>query len=283
MYKMIAIDLDGTLLNDEKEISKEDIEWVNKAYNEKGVIPVITTGRNVSSIEHFAHELGRDVVKYVISQNGAIIKNMVNDEYISQNMIPDEIVKKVIEIFKRYNISVTLETAMYVISDTKKSEEVMELYDKLGDEIRVIEDLRSYDISNEQISIVTGEGEKGELENIIGELEKLPEILVVPISRYLAKNGDFVYERYYIEMTAKGVSKGAGITKLANYLGIKNEEVMAIGDGENDIAMFEEGRLKIAMENSSQILKEKADYITVTNNEAGVAKAIKKYIFDIQE
>jgi len=278
---MIAIDLDGTLLNDEKEISEENRKWIYKAYNEHGVIPVITTGRNVSSIEYFTKLLGSDMVEYVIAQNGAIIKDIIKNEYISFDAIPDETVKKAISILKSNNIMASLETDMYVISDSQKTEEVMELYAKLGDNIKIVEDLKAYDTRNDRISIVTGEGEAEELESVIGKLEELEELLVVPISKYLAQNGDFVYERYYIEATAKGVSKGNAIIVLAEHLGIKEEEIIVMGDGANDISMFEIGVLKVAMGNGAEILKEKADYVTTSNNGSGVAKAIQKYIFGI--
>jgi len=98
----------------------------------------------------------------------------------------------------------------------------------------------------------------------------------------MQKNGDEIYEQSYLEFTADGVSKGNGINILKNYLGIKNEEIIIMGDGHNDVSMFEIEGLKITMENGEEVLKHKADYITANNNEHGVAKAIKKYVFNIE-
>ena len=282
MYKMIAIDLDGTLLNDEKEISKEDILWVRKAYKEKGVIPVIATGRTLTSAKHFADMLGMDVVEYIIAQNGAIIKDITKNEYIRFKLLDNETIEKSINILKLNNLEIHVSTEDYIILDQEKSANEIEIYNKLGDKIKVVKDLVSYNFNDENITIMVGVGTKENLSKATEELKKnIEDILIIPISKFMAKNGEYVYESYYIEFNAGGITKGNGITSLSEYLNIKSEELIVIGDGQNDSSMFELDGFKIAMENGVETLKNKADYITGTNNENGVAKAIKKYIFNL--
>jgi len=281
MYKMIAIDLDGTLLNDEKEISEENIFWIRKAYIERGVLPVVTTGRSIPSTVHYANMIGQDMTKYVISQNGAIVKDVINNEYINFIKIENDTVTKAIKILKSNNLSISIESDKYVIFEEEQTEEQMEMHEKLGNRIKVVDDLSEYDTSDDRITMVSGAGEKEDLLNVLAKLEEFKDILVIPISKYLAINGDNIYEEYYIEFTAAGATKGNGITAVQKQLNIQNEEVIAIGDGGNDISMFEEGRIKVAMGNGAESLKQYADFVTTTNNEHGVAEVIKKYIFNM--
>ena len=187
MYKMMAIDLDGTLLNDEKEISDENIKWIRKAYDEKGVMTVITTGRTINSAQIFANIIGQDVIKYVIAQNGAIVKDRINDHYVSFNSINDKDIAEAIKILKKHDLLINLETDNYLITDIEKTKIETELYNLLGDRIKMVEDLSTYDFSNDKINIVSGIGDLENLSNAIVELEKLESILVVPISTYYAK------------------------------------------------------------------------------------------------
>jgi len=184
---MMAIDLDGTLLNDEKEISDENIKWIRKAYDEKGVMTVITTGRTINSAQIFANIIGQDVIKYVIAQNGAIVKDRINDHYVSFNSINDKDIAEAIKILKKHDLLINLETDNYLITDIEKTKIETELYNLLGDRIKMVEDLSTYDFSNDKINIVSGIGDLENLSNAIVELEKLESILVVPISTYYAK------------------------------------------------------------------------------------------------
>lgn len=281
MYKVIAIDLDGTLLNDEKEISKENIYWINKAYKEKGIIPVITTGRTISSAEHCISIVGKDIMEYVIAQNGAIVKDIIKNKYIKFETFKKETIKKSVKILKKHNLKVSMETDKYVLQDHEKTDGEIALSEKLGNEIKTIEDIENYNFNDDDITTVTGAGDKKNLENASLELEKLEDILLVPVSKWLAKHNGNVYKGYYLEFMAQGVSKGNGIVTLLNHLEIDSKEVIVIGDGPNDTSMFEIGALSVAMGNGDENLKSKADYITTTNNENGVAKVIQKYIFNI--
>ena len=84
--------------------------------------------------------------------------------------------------------------------------------------------------------------------------------------------------RNNLEINAMGADKGSALLRLANHLGIGRTETMAFGDGENDLSMIECAGFGVAMENGEEVVKAAADYITITNNEAGVAKAIRQFV-----
>ena len=126
-------------------------------------------------------------------------------------------------------------------------------------------------------------GNSSALEKIIKKINTLEEIEPSIICNYLCKTEAGTFESKYIDMIKKGCSKKNAIQILADKLGIKQEEIMVMGDGGNDISMFECAGLKIAMANAEPYLKEKADFVTTSNNDSGFAKAIQKFIFDEDE
>jgi len=91
MYKIVMVDLDGTLLDDNKNVSKKNIEMINKVYKEKGVIFVIATGKNISDISYITDAIGEPINQYIIASNGAVIKNNVKDDYIVKKYLTDDI------------------------------------------------------------------------------------------------------------------------------------------------------------------------------------------------
>ena len=121
------------------------------------------------------------------------------------------------------------------------------------------------------------------LENVIKKLESKEDIKTSGVCDYIYKNKDKTYKSKYTDIMKKGVSKKNAINILANKLGINQDEIMVMGDGRNDIPMFEGVGLSVAMENAVDEVKEKADYITSSNNDDGVARAINKFIFNEEE
>lgn len=118
------------------------------------------------------------------------------------------------------------------------------------------------------------------MEKIIKKINTLEGLEPFVICSYLYKSDENTFESKYIDIAKNGCSKKNAIHILADKLGIKQEEIIVMGDGGNDISMFECAGLKIAMANAEKYLKEKADFITTSNNDNGVAKAIQKFIFN---
>lgn len=283
MYKMIVSDLDGTLLNDYKEVSKENIELIKRAYSEKGIITVIATGRP------FGYEIfnlyGNCFSDYIIACDGAIIKNSKTNKCVHKVAFTNQEILKLRKIYLE-------EDTDYMMLNTEEEtiKEVKDLKINLQDtgadignnksKIENIEELVENNPNMTKLLCVVGSANTEALEKVIKKISHLKNIETTDISKYIYKTEKSTFEAKYIDIMKKGCSKKNAIHILADKLGIKQEEIIVIGDSGNDISMFESAGLKIAMENAEDYLKEKADFITASNNDSGVAKAIQKFIFE---
>ena len=279
MYKLIIIDLDGTLLNDKKELNQEDIIMINRAFKEKGVISVIATGRTFTCAKYIAEKVGEGLSQYIISTNGAIIKDNVNNTFLNKQTISAEDTMKLLEYCDSNKLRHSIDINSIVLANERLVNQ--ERLQNIGEIYRIEDNLLEYFKNNKQESIsLCVIGEEDELLKLKEEFESNPNIEITNLCKSLDIKDNIKQEVTYVDIMCKNATKKNAIKKLANHLCINQSEIIAIGDGGNDIPMFEVSGLKIAMENSIDIVKEIADYITSNNNECGVAKAIKKYIFD---
>lgn len=270
MYKVVMIDLDGTLLDDNKNVSSKNIEMINKVYREKNILFVITTGKSIYDIKYITDAIGEAINKYIIASNGAIIKDNVKDEYIVKNYLTDDEVKNILDECKKYDLKSLIQTEYGMVVEDKLSAEV--------ENAIYADDLKQYIFDNNvsNIALITPNGTKENLgllkRKIINSFNTLE---ATEICDFTHNNNGKTYTTKYIDVMKKGANKANAIKILIDYLNISKEEIMAIGDGGNDIPMFEMVGYKVAMENASEKLKQKADYITSSNNEDGVAKALE--------
>lgn len=280
MYKMIAIDLDGTLLDDGKEVLQENIDMINKAYAEKGVISVVTTGRSYKVAEYIARKIGDNFSQYIISANGSKVRDNKKSIDIRNEKITVDGTLKIFEIANKYNFRYSLDIEEILLLSKRRVND--EAYRILGQPYRLIEgDILEYINTNKVTpAVISLMGDEKDLLEAMNEINKIDNIKTTEICGYTKRGINGIEKGTYIDIMVEGCNKETGIKILAEYLGINKEEIIAIGDGGNDLPMFEVAGLKVAMENARDVLKQKADYITANNNEAGVAKAIKKIIFE---
>ena len=286
MYKMIILDLDGTLLNDYKQVSKENIELIKRAYNEKGIISVIATGRPLKYANEICNLYGDCFAKYIIACNGAIIKNTETGKYIHKVTFTNEEVLNLRNIFLEENADyMMLYTDEQAITEARNNKGVDNSGVNVGESKTKLENIEDVIKNNPNLMnlLCIISGEVPILEKIITKVNKLNETETSVICSYLYKTEESIFESKYIDIMKTACSKKNAIHILAEKLGIKQKEIIVMGDGGNDISMFECAGLKIAMENGEEYLKEKADFITASNNDNGVAKAIKKFIFSEKE
>ncbi len=282
MYKMIIVDLDGTLLNDYKEVSKENINLMKRAYEEKGIISVIATGRPLGYASEICTLYNNCFGNYIIASNGAIIKDIKNNEYINKITLTNREILSLRDIYLEEQADyIILCTEERSITETKYQETVDwgTNLNKEKAKIENIEEILKENPNTTGVLCIMG-GDISVLEKILKRIEILENVQTSVICNYTYKSKNYIINQKYIDVTKKGCTKKNAIHILADKLGIKQEEIIVMGDGGNDISMFECAGLKIAMGNAEEYLKEKADYITETNNNDGVAKAIKKFIFD---
>ncbi|MDI3534250.1 MAG: hypothetical protein PWQ82_615 [Thermosediminibacterales bacterium] len=261
-FKMLAVDLDDSLLGKDKKISKENLEAIKTAMS-KGIIVTIATGRMFCSAEKFGREL--DINIPLITYNGALIKETISGKILVHKPLPLNIAKKIIELVSSKNVAVNtyINDKLYV---EKISEDIKNYAETYGVEAIPVGDLLEFMQHPPTKILLIGSNE--EINNIQSYLKGL-----FGESVNLMKS-----QSTFLEITHPEANKGAAVARLAGIYGIKREEVIAIGDSENDLSMIEYAGLGVAMGNASENIKKQADYVTTANEESGVANVIKKFI-----
>lgn len=276
-YKMLVTDMDYTLLNKEKKISERNREAVKKAI-EKGVHIIVATGRIYTSARIYARLLG--VRAPIIASNGAIIREAVfNNPKDTENAIYKDTlnvgtIKKMIEISHKYGLSCHFftEDTIYAEKLVNVSLRYTEWNKYLGEEDKVkiiIADDMEKTLVQDKMEILKGVVVDNDSEKIQSFRNEIEETGIVSVTQSMNNN---------LEVMNKGVTKGSAVKILAQMYGIDREEIIAIGDNENDMSMIEYAGLGIAMGNAEESLKNVADYITGDYQEDGVAEAIEKFI-----
>ena len=270
MYKLIALDMDGTVLNDKKEITKRTKDAIAKA-KELGVKVVLSSGRPIDGLYQFLEKL--DLVEddeYILSYNGCLVQENKSKKIIHEVVLDKEDLNYI------YDLSVKLGVNMQAFST------------KRGLITPKISKYTEYEAMLNNIDITVTDFSDMENDEYSAKIMMLdePEILDEAISK-LPKEA---YEKYnivkstpfFLEIINKNGHKGETLKALGEYLGIKREEMIAIGDAANDISMIEYAGLGVAMANASEDVKKVADLITVSNEEDGVAKVIEEYILNLR-
>lgn len=273
MYKLVCIDMDGTLLNKHHEVSEENKRALKEA-TDLGVNIAISTGRIFASARIYAKITG--IKAPLICSNGSYIRGKDTDEVIFKSILSGEALDKIYEIIKKHNFLAYFDTPYGIISDTKIPEDdshsIMNEWADKEEQIQFyeVEDFR--DAFKEYASDI--------LKLIIIEYENSTKIK--DAKEDIDKLSDYVDIVYSwggcAELMAKGTSKGNAVKILAKRLGIKKEEIMCIGDSGNDLSMLNEAGLAVVMDNAPKEIKRYANYITESNENSGVAKAINKFI-----
>jgi len=291
MYKLVALDLDGTLLNSYGEISSETREAIKQSV-EKGVEIVLASGRPISSVEDLANELQAN--HYIISGNGATVYDMQKQETVYDRFLSKEQILNIVKICEEnsiyYNIytenevltkSLNYNTLFYHSENTHKQEEKRT-------NINIVTDVYDYVLKTNDkkyLKVTVCDQSRIVFGSIIKKLRTIGDIDVLDVehmSKKIIKAGteEILVEYCYTEITNQNVNKWTALEYIMEQENIKREEVIAIGDNVNDKEMIEEAGLGVAMGNSTQAIKEIADIETATNNEDGVCKILEKYILN---
>ncbi len=289
MYKLIAIDLDGTLLNSYGEISDKNKKAIKKA-KENGTQVVIASGRHITSVKSFAKEINSE--NYSICGNGAILYDMKNDEILYNKFIDKEKILEIIDVCEQNSIYYNIYTETEILTRTiaysalfyKQENEKKD--SKYQTNIKVVEDLYNFvknDKSNNYIKVTIYDDNLSIFNRIIQKLREIEDIDVLDVghmSRKMIKvnNEDVEIKYYYTEITKNDVNKWNAIKVLMNKLNIGANEVVTIGDNVNDKEMLENAGLGVVMENSAEYVKEFGNVVVKDNDSDGVAQAIEEYV-----
>lgn len=290
MYKLVAIDLDGTMLN-KYGIITENTKNVIKKVQEKGVEVIIASGRPINSVKNFSKEINSQ--KYFISGNGAITYDIKNDKILYENILNKNKVLQVIKICEEnsiyYNVytengiiakNLNYNTLYYYKENINKSEENKT-------HINIVENIYDYiENRNEKIlKIMICDGSKTIFNSIMKKIREITDIEILDVShmsRKIIKQGteEIALEYFYTEISAKDVDKWNALEKLIELMNITKEEVVTIGDNANDIKMLKNAGLGVAMGESAPYVKECADEVTTSNDNDGVAVILEKMFLD---
>jgi Cof subfamily protein (haloacid dehalogenase superfamily) len=270
--KLIAIDLDGTLLDSKKRLSDVNRKALIQCV-QKGIWVVPCTGRTVDGIPEEIK--GISGIRYAITTNGAVIEDMKEKAVIDTRMLSREHALELLHLVDSYHVMYDPYIDRRGITEPRFIEHLSEysLPAELQEMVRMTRDVHPNIIEFvekshkpvEKINLFFPDME--ERARLRGELEKRGDILV---TSSLPNN---------LEINAPGATKGEAILRLASHLGLNGKQTMAIGDGENDFSMIQKAGIGVAMKNGSKELHTAADYITDTNDENGVASAINRLVF----
>ncbi|WP_025730249.1 Cof-type HAD-IIB family hydrolase [Atopobacter phocae] len=272
MIKLIAIDMDGTLLNSDKTLSQAHINSLNQAIAKQLKI-VICTGRPLKGITPFLNQIHLTDQDFIISNNGASIITSSEHQLIYEEALTAEHIRDIVALLPDIDsgVVVTNDEAYYSISPNESS--VMAWDANLVNMPLIQTNLLDLSTNESYYKILIGHDKKV-LDNFYTQIPQ-----TVFDQYYVVRSQD-----HLIEIQKKHVHKGTAFKWLCQHLEIRLEEAAAIGDGNNDIEMLETAGIGIAMGNASDAVKAISDYEVTTNDQAGVSEAIEYLIqYNTQE
>lgn len=264
-YELIALDMDGTLLNESKQISDRNKQAIKSA-REQGKSVVIATGRPLVGVRRVLQELSMDSHDdYVISFNGALVQNVKSGEIIFSRPLSHKDYSDLYKLSRNYDVHI------HALTDTYVTTPVANEYTKVEADINMIETVIC-DVENlpkdETIVKVM----------MVDAPEKLDVVEKLLPHEIREKYTIVRSAEIFLEFLDKTVDKGVGVNAVASLKNISSEKVICVGDAGNDLAMIEYAGLGVAMGNAYDYVKTIADYVTDTNEKDGVAKVIEKFM-----
>ena len=261
--RMIAIDLDDTLIRDDTTVSERTIRTIGAA-KAKGIEVVIATGRMYSMARPYGElmQLG-DIPMMLFS--GALVQTLESKKILYHNPVSLENVQKLVMMAKQ-NGWVMQTYIDDVLCAPVHNHWVGEYERVTGAHVQIVGD--EFYSPKGAASKILAYGEKEEMQNMIQAIEAaFPGVFTLVRSKAT-----------FLEIISKGVNKGIGLQRLCDYFKIPAENVMAFGNSQNDLEMLQTAGFSVAVGNAEENLKKAADYVTASNNDDGVAAAIEKFI-----
>ncbi len=264
-FKLIAIDMDGTLLNSQNDISLRTKNAIDKA-KDKGVNIVLATGRILESAKIFADEL--KLSNPILACNGAIIIDKYRN-VIYNRPVEIDLAKKVMNLGREYDIYYHFYNEEFLFSN-KYVKGIADYYSGKSQriDIKLFKDDNEI-LENKDLNIFKFLFIDNDMDKLNNLRKDFAAIEGLNITKSWENN---------LEVMDFRASKGIGLEYLCNEMNISQDQVIAIGDSENDLTMLAFAGLGVAMGNGDEVVKLKSDYITATNDEDGVAKVIEKFI-----
>ena len=257
-YKLIVLDLDGTLTNSKKVITPRNREILIRV-QEQGVRLVLASGRPTYGIVPLANELRmNEFGGFILSYNGGEIINWETQEMLYENVLPNDVVPVLYECARSHQLSILTYDGAEIVTENSQDPYVQK--EAFLNKMAVRE-------TNDFLTDITLPVAKC---LIVGDADKL-----IPLEAELCLRS----EPYFLELVPQGIDKALSLAVLLKEIGVERKEMIAIGDGYNDLSMIKFAGLGIAMGNAQEPVKKAADYITLSNEEDGVAEALEHFYY----
>lgn len=266
MYKALALDLDGTLTNSDKKITSKTKETLFRAAD-SGVKIILASGRPVIGITALAEELELNKRGgFIMAFNGGEIIDCTAGKTLFSRTVPMECIPDICAAAHNCGCVPLTYFGQEIVAESDSDEYVLKEKKCVNAPVKAVEDLGGFVTYKTPKFLIVGQHEK---------LTSAEEGL----KRLHGERLDIFYsESYFLEVCPKGVNKSAGLAAICKYLGISRAELMACGDGLNDMPMLDFAGLSVAMANSCAEVLSRADYVTLSNDNDGVAHAVEKFI-----
>ncbi|MBE4584988.1 HAD family hydrolase [Vibrio navarrensis] len=267
MFKLIALDMDGTLLNSDKQISAENKAAITRA-RAAGVTVVLASGRPLEGMQDKLDELGiSSDSDFVLFYNGSMVKNVGSGELIHEQIIDGKSAKQLARLAEKLGVYVHAFSKEHGLI-TPQTNPYTEIEAKING--LPITEMNFEALADDHPIIKT---------MMVAEPSLLTETIAKLPSELHQQFTVVQSAPFFLEFLNPLSNKGIGVAAIAEHLGIKAEEVICMGDAENDHHMLQYAGVGVAMANAMEQTKAIADYITASNNDHGVARAIEKFVF----
>jgi Cof subfamily protein (haloacid dehalogenase superfamily) len=264
--KLVALDLDDTLLDPDLQISADCSQAIQQV-RQRGVIVTISTGRMYRSARPYALQLGLEAP--LITYEGALVKNSRSEEILYAKPVPRELAREVMLFLKGSGIHFHSYYDDQLVMESLTAEG--QAYARLaGVEIQLMEDLIAGLERCEAMKIMA-------ISHHEPELLEMEQILD---ARYGARLHITRSKPYFLEVMHPEADKAKALQVIARHYGLNRREVMAVGDSYNDLEMIAWAGVGVAMGNAFPAVKARADFVTGSNAEAGVAQALRHFILN---
>lgn len=265
-YKMIVLDLDGTLTNNKKEITPRTKQALMQA-QAAGVHVVLASGRPTYGIVPLAEELKlKDNGGYILAFNGGKIIDCTNNEVLFEQKLDEQLVPILFQEAKKAGMEILTYQGEGIAATNKDDEYVQ--HEAFINKMPVMQ----YDDFLNQLVYPINKC------LIVGDPIPLHELEIRLAKELEGKMDVYRSADFFLECVPLGIDKARSLDRLISSLGISREEVIACGDGYNDLSMIRFAGLGIAMANAAKDIQSEADFVTLSNEEDGVAHVIERFI-----
>lgn len=265
-YKLLVLDIDGTLTNSKKEISAKTLEAL-LTIQEKGCKIVLASGRPTPGMVELAKQLKLDKYEgYMLSFNGAKVINCKTEEVVYQKVMPPSLIPLLQQEALTHQVGLVTYDKNRAVLGTKV-DKYIEIETRINN-IGIIQPDNFCEFVDFDVNKCLMTGEPSHMEKVVIKLNE----------KYGDQLSIYRSEPYFIEIMPQHIDKAYSLGKLLEHLKMTKEEMIAIGDGFNDLSMIKFAGLGVAMANAQEPVKEVANYITLSNDEDGIVHVIHKFM-----